>query len=246
MNCKILGIVGSPRHNSSTEVLVNQALEAARETGDIETDIITLAGKRVLPCIGCYKCVEKKSLCIFKDKDCLGEIYEKWLRADGIIISSPVYHLSITGVLKNVLDRLGEGIWSLRATSAIDSGWFGKVGGVITQGMADFGGQEYTAQYLVNHLLLMNCLVVPAEFLTVPGVVGSFKGNKVYEPGKIAEYDETAVKNARIMGKRVAEITKIMKAGTEQLKEQLPAEYSSYVLTKEGAEKILAIGKNGK
>jgi len=238
MKCKILGISGSPRHNSSTEVMVREALAGASEIQGIETDIITLDGKRILPCNSCYKCVERKSLCIFKDKDYLGEIYQKWFEADGIIIASPVYHLSVTGVLKNVLDRLGEGIWSMRATGAIESGWFGKVGGVIAQGMANFGGQEYTAQYLVNHLLLMNCLVVPAEFLTVPGVVGSLKGNKEYLPGKIAEYDPAAMKNARIMGRRVAEFTKIVKGGVEMFQNELPPEYKAYVLTKEGFKQM--------
>ncbi len=238
MNCKIIGIAGSPRHNSSTEVLIKEALDAAREIDGIETEMISLAGKRVLPCCGCYKCMENKGLCIFKDKDCLGEIYQKWFEADGIIIASPVYHLSITGVLKNVLDRLGEGVWSLRANNVIDSNWFGKVGGVITQGMASFGGQEYAAQYLVNHLLLMNCLVVPPEFLTVPGVTGSFNGNKIFEGGKIAEYDESAIINSRIMGRRVAEFAKIVKNGVAELKNELPPEYQNYVLTKNGFQNI--------
>lgn len=246
MSCKILGISGSPRANSSTEVMVREALKAAEGSGDVETDLIILAGKKIIACNSCYKCVERKSLCIFKDKDYLGEIYEKWLMADAIIIGSPVYHLSVPGVLKNVLDRLGEGIWSLRTTGAVETGWFGKVGGVLAQGMASFGGQEYTVQYLVNHLLLMNCLVVPAEFLTVPGVVGSFSGKKIYEPGRIAEFDEAAIKNSRIMGQRVAEIAKIMKSGAEVLQNQLPQEYKSYVLTKEGSSRILAIGNDGR
>ena len=34
-NVKILGIVGSPRHNSNTEVMVREALKGAEETGKI-------------------------------------------------------------------------------------------------------------------------------------------------------------------------------------------------------------------
>ena len=234
MHCKILGISGSPRHNSSTELVVREALAGATEVDGTETDIITLDGKRILPCVGCYKCAEMKTTCIFKNKDYLGEIYEKWLEADGIIIGSPVYHLTVPGILKNVLDRLGESIWSLKATEQLTSGWFGKVGGVLTQGMASFGGQELTASYLVNHLLLMNCLVVPAEMLTVPGVVGSFQNNREYTPGKIAEYDNTVLKNARIMGRRVAEIAKIMKNGVAAIQQELPPEYTDFVLTKKG------------
>ena len=237
MQYKILGISGSPRKNSNTEVMIKHALEGAAEIEGVQTEIITLDGKRVGPCYGCYQCVQKKSVCIFNSKDYMEEIYEKWLAADGILIGSPVYHLTVPGVLKNVLDRLGESIWSMKATGQLTSGWFGKVGGVLTQGMAAYGGQEYTASYLVNHLLLMNCMVVPAERMTVPGVIGSFGGVKEYEPGVIAQYDAGAMENARIMGRRVAEMAKIMKNGVAAVQNELPREYTDFLLTKEGFQK---------
>lgn len=238
MGYKILGISGSPRPNSNTELMVKEALEGAKETGGVETELVTLSNKRIMQCSSCFKCIERKSLCIFKDKDYLGEFYQKWFEADGIIIGSPVYHLSVPGVLKNLLDRLGEGIWSVRKTGAVDSGWFCKVGGVMAQGLGTFGGQEYTVQYLVNHLLLMNCLVVPAENLTIPGVPGSFRDNRVLESGHIGEYDPKALENARIMGKRVAEVVKIVKSGVEKIQNDLPQEYREFVLTKEGYKNL--------
>ena len=238
MGYKILGISGSPRPNSNTELMVREALEGAKETGGVETELVTLSNKRIMQCSSCFKCAEKKSLCIFKDKDYLGEFYQKWFEADGIIIGSPVYHLSVPGVLKNLLDRLGEGVWSIRKNGTVDSGWFCKVGGVMAQGLGTFGGQEYTIQYLINHLLLMNCIVVPAENLTVPGVPGSFRDNRVLEPGHIAEYDPKALENARIMGKSVAEVTKIFKNGVEKIQNDLPHEYIEFVLTKEGFKNL--------
>lgn len=239
MSYKILGISGSPRHGGNTEVMVKEALEGAREVESIETELLTLAGKKIMPCNSCFKCVERKSLCIFKDKDYMGEFYQKWMEADGIIIGSPVYHLSVPGILKNALDRLGEGIWSVRKTSAIDSGWYCKVGGVMAQGLGTFGGQEYTIQYLVNHLLLMNCIVVPAEYLTVPGVVGTFRDHRALQPGLIGDYHPEALENSRILGKRVAEITKIVKMGVDKLQDELPEEYKSFVLTKDGFHKVI-------
>jgi multimeric flavodoxin WrbA len=242
MNVKILGIVGSPRANSNTEVMIREALKGAEEISGIETELLLLAGKKVLPCSSCYKCVERKELCIFRHKDFMGEFYEKWLMADGVIIGSPVYHLSITGILKNAIDRLGEGIFALSMTQTIKNRWFCKIGGVITQGMAAYGGQELTLQFLVNHLLVLNNLVVPPEAITVPGVAGSFKGNKILEPGVIAQYDPDCLKHSQAMGRRVAEIAKIFRAGVEALQNDLPAEYQDYVLTKEGYRKILQAG----
>lgn len=243
MSVRIIGICGSPRKNSNTEVMVQAALEGALDVSGVETEMISLAGKKVMPCIGCFKCIERKDLCIFRHKDFMAEFYEKWLYADGFIIGSPVYHLSVPGVLKNAIDRLGEGLWALRALGEIESRWLMKVGGVLAQGMATFGGQEYTIQFLVNHLLLMNNLVVPPENVTIPGVPGSFKNNKEYRPGTIAEYDPDSITNARELGRRVAEVTRIVRAGVESLKDELSAEYARYVLTKDACTKILDRGE---
>ena len=105
----ILGIVGSPRHNSNTEVMVREALAGAESTGNVATEILLLAGKKINPCISCFQCVKKKDLCIFRFKDDMHEVYEKYLAADGLILGSPVYHLSISGILKNAIDRLDRG-----------------------------------------------------------------------------------------------------------------------------------------
>lgn len=243
MTNKILGISGSPRPNSNTDVLITEALKGAAEVEGIETEMMSLGGEKIMPCIGCFKCIERKDLCIFRHKDFMGEFYNKWLYADGFIIGSPVYHLSITGLLKNAIDRLGQGLWALQAVGEIESRWLMKVGGVLSQGMASFGGQEYAIQYLVSHLLLMNNIVVPPERLTVPGVPGSFRNNREYRPGVIADYDPDSLVNARALGRRVAEITKIIHAGVTSLQGELPAEYSQYVLTKNGSNKILNRGE---
>lgn len=243
MSVRIIGISGSPRKRSNTEVMIRAALEGAASVPGVETELVSLAGKKIMPCIGCFKCIERKDLCIFRHKDFMAEFYEKWLYADGFIIGSPVYHLSISGVLKNAIDRLGEGLWALKALGEIDSRWMMKVGGVLAQGMASFGGQEYTIQFLVNHLLLMNNLVVPPENVTIPGVPGSFHNNKEYRPGKIAEFDPGSIDNARDMGRRVAEVTRIVRAGVENLQQELPDEYAGYVLTKDTCAQILNRGQ---
>lgn len=236
---KIVGICGSPRKNSSTEELVRAALAGAAESTGVEVELVSLAGKRILPCIGCMKCIERADLCVFRHKDFMGEFYERWLRADGIIIGSPVYHLSVPGVLKNAIDRLGEGIWALKSLGEIESRWLCKVGGVMAQGMATFGGQEQTIDYLVHHLLLMNCVVVPPENVTIPGVAGSLHGNRIYEGGRIAEFDPHVLTLAKEMGVRVAQVTKILRAGAIALREELPPEYEDYVINKHGYERIL-------
>ena len=227
----IVGIVGSPRHHSNTEVMVREALEGAREAGDVETQLLLLAGKKINPCISCFKCNEKRDFCIFRFKDDMHEVYEKYLAADGLIIGSPVYHLSISGILKNAIDRLGQGLNSkYRATGRP---WFAKVGGVLTQGMCRFGGQEYTLQFLVSHLLLMNNLVVAPGMGDAIGAIGSFNNQAIRQVGVVAEYDAEALPQSRALGRRVAELTRIIRTGAEALKNELPDEYSKYLLQRQ-------------
>ena len=159
------------------------------------------------------------------------EFYEKYLSADGLIIGSPVYHASISGILKNAIDRLGQGIIS--KFGEVESTWFCKVGGVLAQGLGKFGGQEFAMQFLVNHLLIMNNVVVSADGPQIEiGVGGTFQDKPRHEAGIIGEHDPEALAASRLLGKRVAEITKIVKAGVEKLQDELPTEYKKYVLDK--------------
>lgn len=228
---KILGIVGSPRHHSNTEIMVREALKGAEETGGVEIEILLLAGKKINPCIGCLKCMEKQDFCIFRFKDDMHEFYEKYFAADGLIIGSPVYHASVSGILKNAFDRLGQGIGGKYGESNYP--WFCKVGGALAQGLGKFGGQELTMQFLVNHLLTMNNIVVSADAPQIGiGVGGTFQNKPVWEAGTIGEHDPEALIESRLLGKRVAEITKIVKAGVITLQNELPDDYKNNVIEK--------------
>ncbi len=92
---RIIGLSASPRKDGNTEILVKEALKAAKRKG-AETEFISLAGKEIQPCQACYNCrlEESKGKCAIEDD--LPEIFEKFKKADGIIIGSPVYFLSIT------------------------------------------------------------------------------------------------------------------------------------------------------
>jgi multimeric flavodoxin WrbA len=99
---KVIGIVGSPRHQGNTEFLVREALTAAKEAGAEEVEVVSLAGKTILPCDGCDCCLETGE-CIIDDD--MQEIYPKLLAADGIIMGTPVYIWGICGLAKVFIDR---------------------------------------------------------------------------------------------------------------------------------------------
>ena len=98
---KVLGIVCSPRKGGNTEILVQEALAGARDSG-AKTELLTVRDKEIKPCDGCLSC-EKTGECHIKDDMQL--VYEKMLNADGIIMGTPVYFWSMSGQAKVLIDR---------------------------------------------------------------------------------------------------------------------------------------------
>lgn len=92
-----LYISGSNRNKNCFKVLSDLRKD--------EDKLISLADKSINYCLGCSSCMEElEEYCIIEDD--MQEIYEYMIRADKIIIASPIYMNHITGILKNVIDRL--------------------------------------------------------------------------------------------------------------------------------------------
>lgn len=98
---KVLGIVGSPRKGGNTEIMVEEALAAAREDG-AETDIFLLYDKTIAGCDGCHSCFETGKCRINDD---MQSLYTKMEEADAILFGSPVYFHYVTAQAKAVIDR---------------------------------------------------------------------------------------------------------------------------------------------
>ena len=93
-----LYINGSNRNKNCYRVLND-----LKETDD---RLISLADKKINYCLGCSACMEElNNFCIMDDDD-MQEIYSGMIESDKIIIASPIYMNHITGILKNVIDRL--------------------------------------------------------------------------------------------------------------------------------------------
>ncbi len=143
---KVLGIVCSPRTNGNTETLVQTALTKAQEEG-AEIELVTLAGKTVLPCDSCFPCV-KNGLCYIKDD--MQDIYPKLLASDGIIFGSPVYYWSISAQAKALIDRT----YVLRTNRALRNK---AVGAVVAQGGA---GDACAITDFNNFFILQKMIIV--------------------------------------------------------------------------------------
>ena len=98
----VLGISGSTRRNGNTADLVNVILERCQGAG-ITIESVSLAGKKIHPCLGCEKCKEKK-WCVIANDD-WDSIARKIIECDVLIIGSPTYYYDVCGHLKNFIDR---------------------------------------------------------------------------------------------------------------------------------------------
>jgi len=148
---KILGISGSPNENGNTAYSVQYALETL-DKDVVETRYITLAGKDIHPCVGCWSCT-KTGKCRFDDY--MTEVIKAMRWCDGLIIGSPVYFGLINGQTKVMMDRCVL----LRAyKSAFEMA--GKVGGGIACGAFRNGGQELTLHCIQTFLLQHNMITV--------------------------------------------------------------------------------------
>jgi multimeric flavodoxin WrbA len=179
---KVLGIVGSPRIKGNTESLVSHALKAINDEG-LETELIRLAGRDIRPCIACAVCNSEERCAIDDD---FFPIYEKMKRADGIIVGSPVYLSSASGLIKSFLERAGHIChfhgYPLRR----------KVGGPIV--VARRAGQNFTLAELVFWFLKMDMVIPGSSYWNV-----AFGLNR----GDVAD-DEEGMKTAWNFGNNIA------------------------------------------
>lgn len=95
---KVLGISGSPRKGQTTERLVKEVLKSV----EADTEFVSLAGKKISPCIACLSCVEDN---ICKVKDDMTELREKIAEADAYVIGAPNYYSVLNGLTHCFLER---------------------------------------------------------------------------------------------------------------------------------------------
>jgi multimeric flavodoxin WrbA len=98
---KVLAISASPRKGGNSDVLCDQFLKGAAESGN-DVEKINLADRNISPCNSCYVCQTTKK-CVKKDD--MEEILEKLLAADAIVLATPVYFYSMNAQMKMMIDR---------------------------------------------------------------------------------------------------------------------------------------------
>jgi multimeric flavodoxin WrbA len=98
---KVCGIVGSPKKNGNTDLLLSKVLEGARTAG-AETEKIYLNELRIKPCQSCGVDPNPK-FCLFNDD--MKIIYVALTTSDAIVLGSPVYFDNVSAQTKLMIDR---------------------------------------------------------------------------------------------------------------------------------------------
>lgn len=102
MRCVI--IHGSPRRGNTWNVL-NMVLDELRDIPNIEFDIIELGKIKLDTCIGCFNCIIKGEDRCPHNSD-MKILRDKIEDAEVIIMTSPVYSMQVSGLLKNFIDHM--------------------------------------------------------------------------------------------------------------------------------------------
>ena len=103
---KILALNGSPRMKASSTYHMLAPLLAGMEAAGAETELIHIRKLDLEACIGCYTCwVHTPGECIHKDKDGMVAALESYNNADMVIFGTPLYHFSMSGIMKTFIDR---------------------------------------------------------------------------------------------------------------------------------------------
>ncbi len=109
MSLRVLGIMGSPRRSSNTELLLDAALDGAAQ-GGAATDKVVVCDLSIHPCTECYACAQDGNCSI---RDDMTGLYDDLVAADCIIMATPVFFYGFAAQAKALVDRC-QALWMRR------------------------------------------------------------------------------------------------------------------------------------
>jgi multimeric flavodoxin WrbA len=148
----VLLINGSPRKKGRTVSYLKKIMKGVEKEGG-KAELIHLIDFKILPCLGCYS--QSPKLCTFpccQKDDLVNKIYPLLLRAHGIVLGSPSYWFSVTGLVKNFIDRL---------TSLENNGFLLEEKIFAAVSCAQESGGDEVSHYLISVFNEMGCIIPP-------------------------------------------------------------------------------------
>jgi multimeric flavodoxin WrbA len=178
LNMKIIAISGSPR-SGNCERLVSEAAEGAK-SNRAEVEVILLRNLNFTKCCGSDKCYHDHTCSLNDD---ITPVMKRIAECDGIIIASPSYFSSVSGLMKDFMDRTNP--------HCKDKEWKGKKAIVIGTGAA-------------TPKSVKKCVDAMIEFCRIHGLevvaTGEFMAEKPGEVDQNIKY----LRKARMLGMLLA------------------------------------------
>ena len=188
---KVLILNGSPKPDGNTAIAIEEMRKVFAEEG-VETEIVQVGNKDVRGCIACGRCGEL-GRCVFDDV--VNEIAEKFEKADGLVVASPVYYASANATLIAVLDRL---FYSSHFDKTM------KVGASVV--CARRGGCSATFDELIKYFMISSMPVASSQYWN------SIHGRT---PGE-ADEDEEGKQTMRVLAGNMTFLMKSIALGKEK------------------------------
>lgn len=187
---RVIGINGSSRKDGNTAIIVGKVFDELNKEG-IETELIQLADYGIRPCRGCFACKGRGNCVVAKDG--FVEIFNRMVKADGVILGSPVYSADVSAKMKAFLERAGVVV-------ATNPGLLRHKVGAAVAAVRRGGGM--TTVDTMNHFMLNKEMIV----------VGSTYWNMVYgkDIGDVLN-DNEGMANMRNLGENMAWLIKQLK-----------------------------------
>lgn len=191
---KAIAFNGSPRKNGNTYAALKLVTDELVKEG-IETEIIHVGNKTIKGCGGCAVCAKNQDEKCAAVKDEVNDWIQLMKDADGIILGSPVHYSGIAGTMKSFLDRAFF-------VAGVNGGMFRhKVGAAVAAVRRTGGMPTVNGLY---HFLNYSEMILPTS--NYWNVVHGLK------PGEV-EQDGEGVQIARVLGKNMAYVMKLVEAG---------------------------------
>ncbi len=198
---KILGVCGSPRRKSSYLAL-ETALKAAGEDTQVQTELVELRGRKIAPCVHCNKCLRDQNTHCSIYHDDMDELYDKVYECDGILISTPVYEMSVTAQLSAFFSRFRP-TWVMLQN---DPYFFTrKAGSAMAVGGTRAGGQETAINTIMGFYHTQG-------FTVCNGGAGVYAGVGLWNPGDGSGTmdDPYGLEKAQLLGRKLAYTTGLL------------------------------------
>ncbi|MCH4886879.1 flavodoxin family protein [Acidaminobacter sp. JC074] len=101
---KVAIVFGSPRKNSNTHILVDEAIKGLNEKG-VDHEILYLNDLNIKGCQACYYCKRNDTTKCVIDDD-MQKVYKAMEESDGLIVAAPIYFCEVSAQTRLFVDRL--------------------------------------------------------------------------------------------------------------------------------------------